>query len=225
MRAGIVVGLIQPRIGFAITEVTSIAVSVPSLRGADAVGLLRLRAMAGRDRLAAAVVEDAHRAPGGGAREVGGDQALGGRPLLGAEAAAHVLAGHVHAVGIEARTRARAAARASQMPCVETYACSSSPSHCATAQCGSSACCTCAEVAYSASMIDVRLGHAGLDVAGLLLDGILLQPLLGERLGGIDDEAELGVARRERRDGRARRRGVLARERRDGRAGVGGLAL
>ncbi len=32
MRAGIVVGLTQPRIGFAITDVTSIAVSVPSLR-------------------------------------------------------------------------------------------------------------------------------------------------------------------------------------------------
>ena len=58
--------------------------------------------------------------PRGGAREVGGDHALGRRALLGAEAAAHELAGDVHAVGVELEGASRAAARASQMPCVET---------------------------------------------------------------------------------------------------------
>ena len=37
---------------------------------------------------------------------------------------------------------------------------------------------------------DVGLGHPGLEVAALVLDRILLQPLLGQGLCGIGDEAE-----------------------------------
>ena len=111
------------------------------------------------------------------------------------------------------------------MPCVEMCACSSSPSHCATAQCGSSACCTCADVRVLALDDHVGLAHAGLDVAALVLDRILLQPLLGQRLGRVDDEAELAVARVQRCDRGAHRCRVLAREGRHGRARVGGLAL
>ena len=111
------------------------------------------------------------------------------------------------------------------MPCVEMWACSSSPSHCATAQCGSSACCTCAEVRVVGLDDHVGLGHAGFDVAALVLDRVLLQPLLRERLRGVDDEAELRVGGSERCDPRARRGGVLAGECGDRRAGEARLAL
>ena len=124
------------------------------------------------------------------------------------------------------RSKARAnSARASQMPCVDTNACSSSPSHCATPQCGSSAWCTWAAVAYSASTITSASAMPASTSPALVLDRILLQALLGQRLGCVGDEAEHRVARRQRLDAGARRLGGLAGERGHRRAREGRLAL
>ena len=182
--------------------------------------------MAGGDALGSAVVEDAHRTAGGGTREIGGDQALGRRPLLGAEAAAHELAGHVHAIGIEPECAVRARARASQMPCVETYACSSSPSHCATRAVRLERVLHLGRRGVLGLDDDVGLGHAGLDVAALVLDRILLQPLLGQGLGRVDHEAEHRCSAGSSASIAARAASArLARERRHRRARVGRLAL
>ena len=185
---------------------------------------MRLGAVAGSDALGAAIVEDAHGAAGGGPREVRGDHALGRRSLLGAEAAAHELARDVHAVGIELECPRELGARVPD-------ALRRHVGVQLVAQPLRDAAVRLERVVHLGGggvlgLDDhVGLGHAGLDVARLVLDRILLQPLLGQSLGGIGDEAEHRVARRERLDAGARRLGRLAGERRDRRAGVRRLAL
>ncbi len=122
--------------------------------------------------------------------------------LLRAEAAAHELARHVHAVGIELEGPRELLPRVPDALCrdegVQLVA--------EPLRDGAVRLERVMHLRRGARTrprsIDVGLDHAGLDVAALVLDRILLQALVGERLGEVDDEAERRVARRERRDGR-----------------------
>ena len=165
---------------------------------ADPVGLHGGSAMAGGDALAAPVVDEPD-GPAGDAREMGREQALDRGALLRAEAAAHELAGHVHAIGIEIEALRELAARVEDAlrrdPRVQLV----------LRPVGDGA-------VGLERVVDLRrravlglddhvgLVESGLDVAALALLRILGEALIGEPLLEVDHEAERRPAGGERRN-------------------------
>jgi hypothetical protein len=189
--------------------------------GADAVRLDGGWPMPGRDRLGAALVDQADRTAGN-AREVRSEQSLIRRALLPPEASAHELAGHVHEIGLDAEALRELVAG------VEDALGRDPDAELVLGPVGDRA------VRFE-RLLHVRgravlglddhvgLGEARLDVAPLILRGILGEALLGEPLLEIDHEPERFPARSERGDATRGGRGIGGRERRDGSSGVLGL--
>ena len=144
-------------------------------------------------RLGAPVVERAH-GPAGDAREVRREQTLDRGALLAAEAAAHELAGHVHAVGIEPERLGELPAR------VEDALRRDPDAQLVLRPVGDGAVRLEGLLHLGGRAVlglddHVGLGEARLDVAALALARILGEALLGEALLEVDHEPERLVAR------------------------------